>query len=267
MERRILKQLTIAALFYAGAAHGLVVSDPGAYARMADALKNAQEQLSKMAEQVQELTKAKETLFDIKGQLEGTYNRSAGIYSEIKDLEKATKGAGIDPLLKGGDYGKDYKDLDTLLNEVFVDPRDKEYNAWLLKDAKAETRQNVYKNSIKRAEIELNDMEKRIRRINQLGDSIDTTQNQKDAQDLANRLLVEMLLGQERMISILSNLAQAYAISQYAGVSQTSESSKNTQITKKSKGKNMLLEGCKKDGYNCSAGELNRIFETGEIGH
>lgn len=261
MKMKAYKYLIITLLFFSGAAQALVVSDPGAYARMAEALKNAQQQLEQMSQTVQEITKAKETLSQIKGQLEGTYNRSAGIYSEIKILEKAKAGAGINPLLKDAAYGKDYKDLDTLLNEVFVDPRDKEYNAWLLKDAKAETRQNVYKNTIKRTEIELNEMDKRIKRINNLSDQIDTTKNQKDAQDLANRLLVELLLGQERMISVLSNLAQAYAITEYRGVGASVTTTAATSTAPKPR--SVMGEMSKKNGYSAEAFE--RMFKTDDF--
>lgn len=237
MERSIFKHIAMKAAFavllIASPASALVVSDPGAYARMAEALKNAQAQLEKMSQQVQELTKAKETLGKITGQLEGNYNRAVGLYSEIKQISKQLeKGK---PSFGDGKYGKDYKELDVYIDEIFVDPRDKEYNAWLLSKAKYETRQNVYKESMKKSEVELREMDKRMQKIASLGDAINQTQNTKDAQDLSNRLLTELLIGQERLIGIVAQLAQAYAIANYKGVTkkdgrQSAGSSKETAL-------------------------------------
>lgn len=209
----------------------LVVTDPGAYGHLIDQLKNAQEQLAKLTEQGVTLTQAKDTLYNIKGQLEGSYNRATGMYSDIKKAQKRTGDFSEVFNRPGGKvkgYGEDYKELDVYIDKIFKDPRDKDYNAWLLKDAKAETRAKVYKNSMKAAEISLSETQTKLKKISALSEMIDSTKNQKDAQDLSNRLLVELLLGQQEMIGLLANLAEAYALTNYTGTAQRPDSLEST---------------------------------------
>lgn len=227
MTRKLLQCLWVAACVVgvmvmptSPANAGLVVTDPGAYEHMIDQLKNAQEQLSKLTEQGVTLTQAKDTLFNIKGQLEGSYNRATGMYSDIKKAQRRTGDYSEVFNRTGGKvkgYGEDYKELDVYIDQIFKDPRDKDYNAWLLKDAKAETRDKVYKNSMRTAEISLSEAQGKLKKISALADMIDSTKNMKDAQDLSNRLLIELLFGQQEMIVLLANLAQAHALTNYTG--------------------------------------------------
>ena len=60
-------------------------------------------------------------------------------------------------------------------------------------------------------------------KISQLAEEVDKTEDLKEATDLANRILIEMLSVQQQQLLIMANLARAEQLAVYDGVKTGSE--------------------------------------------
>lgn len=226
MKKLVRLLLTVAVSLPLCVNAAMVVSDPKSYTYYMKQLKEASQQLKKLEEQISIASDTKEQVTNMAADVTGVYNRAKGI---TKDLQKV-RGLMEKPkrvfsdaqriLEHGEDSAAIFKEVDLNLDNIFVDISNPDINPWMVQKKKQNEVQKIFKDALRNTEIELAKMPARMEGIEALAAQIDTTENIKDSQDLTNRLITELIIGQERMITILSQLAQAEVAAQYTGYNE-----------------------------------------------
>ncbi len=209
----ILLAITLVISSYANA---LVVSDPGAYIRIAQQIQEAQKIYKEVQRQVQEVQRVYKNL-------EGNLKRGIGSIRDIRRIKSNLQrlmpaiynlslpdGTKVDPTVS--------EDIAKALDEIFVSPTANPKEAELSKEQQRIYRQRTLKSSLSFSESALADIEKSLETFESLASQIDETQTLKDAQDLTNRYLQEVLTGQSKVIMLLAQLTRAEAALHYQGV-------------------------------------------------
>lgn len=221
------------------AAHGQqVVTDPKQYSYQAKQLSQAQESLQTATDQLEtlrdqmeiaentydEVTKSQKELVAIGEQMEGSYDMATGL---VDDLKKTRERAEVMRETKGGFEGDDAEEVwgetSSRVIESFPEAGSEEYSRWEASAERERTRQENYRQSLRRSELALAESGARLDTINSLSQSIDNTENMKAAQDLNNRLLVEQLRLARRMDDTLSRLERLEASKNYRGYTPPEE--------------------------------------------
>lgn len=229
---------------------GMVVTDPHSYTYFVEQIKKQAELVEKAAKQVETmggvLTEAKK----IQANITGHYNRAVALVNRIENLGKLVKsepsggilgeakkwgnvgravsGIAKDGAAEGGRVVKDVADIDTgnvyedtkkVLDQVFTDPRDISNPAERTRSMsrRYQVQQDALKEVVARSERTLAGVKDRVATISELANMIDKTENQKDAQDLTNRILVEVLATLTDMLQIAAQSNQAEALFNYRG--------------------------------------------------
>ena len=225
-----------------------VVTDPGSYAYYAEQvtalgkqLEKATTMISKAEENIESVNKVKTEVSGVGDQLKGSYDRANGLVGQIKGVRDKLENS---PTTIQGQYDK-WKDLGFVdpqksLEEFFKDPRADNADVYQALDRKHEVQQTALKNSIINAENLLQAAPDRLKKIEDLAAMIDQTKNVKDATDLTNRLLVEMLLAVEDLKMLVAYLGEAQGLLNYSGVSKEVTDARKAEVAahnaKKKKG-------------------------------
>jgi tetratricopeptide (TPR) repeat protein len=240
------------ALLAAPASAGMVVTDPGSYSYYVEQIKQQVELIDRATKQVETMGGVLTEAQKIQSNLTGHYNRAVSLVNRINRLsnafsQEASGGifgvakkwgnigrqiGGVGSATAGmiGKVGKDvnefsgddlYVDTKAMLDEVFTDPRsiDNAADRYRSLDRRYQIQQGALKEVVARSEKTLGDMGDRLKLVQELAGLIDKTENQKDAQDLGNRILVEILAALTDMIQIAALANQANALAQYQGAS------------------------------------------------
>lgn len=207
---------------------GSVVTDPGAYSHAISQIKVLNEQITFLRQQVETLGSIKTVMQDVKYSMEGVYGRGVGILDTVQGVaDNATDfGSSLKKAGDFSDFSKDkfnkranpYREVNVRLDGVFKDPRSKDFNFWKDKAKRENAQQQIYKDNLTQAEVTLTEMPKRLDRLGKLSDEIERTKGLKDAADLQNRFLAELLLIQQEALKMLSHIAQALAAANYQGI-------------------------------------------------
>lgn len=187
-------------------ANALVVSDPGAYARMAQELTTLRDSFKVLQEQFQELQ-------NIQASVSGNLERGKGIFRDIGRLrdmaEQMTRGVHSLPHMDLDDYDlRNIEDLQDALDKIYTNETD------ILKRGQTERQRKQYqqrsiRGALEGAEILINLQDERFRKIEELAAEMDETETLKDAMDLNNRLLGEILLVQQQALLLQSQYVRA----------------------------------------------------------
>lgn len=223
---------------------GDIVSDPTSYSYYV-------QQIKEMGKATQEAIKTVQTLGGIRTSVEetqrsitGTYNRGMGL---ITDVERLKKRVGSDPSTLDGNFRKWsgvvgsaanmagragstadgaaglYYDARGVLDDNFEDPRARKktgssrtpnYSA----DRQYQIGQSSLKDAVAAAEGTLQALPGRVSTLSDLAAQIDGTKNLKDAADLQNRFLAEILQTLHELVTITARLGEAQALQSYTGV-------------------------------------------------
>lgn len=202
----------------------LVVSDPGVYARMATELKELKKHFEVLKQQ---LEKAKE----IQEAVTGNLKRGAPIIEDLKELqdiaEGLTKGAVNLPNVDLEDYDlKNIEDLKDVIEKVYEregDIFDQGQNSQQRKDYQ----QRTVKGALESSEIIIAKTDDRLEKIGSLVNAIDSTESLKDAVDLNNRLLGEILMVQQQLLLLQSQYVRANTAMNYRGTSGADDNAPN----------------------------------------
>ena len=205
---------------------GMPVTDPTSYTYYIKQLKEAQNQLKTMQDNLDVVTESKETLLTMSSDITGAYNRAKGVIADLKKVQGILSQP--NRVFSNAERIKDladdpeaiFKEVDINLDKIFVDISDPEVNPYMVQRKKQAEVQKIFKDALRGSEIELAKLPTRIETIEKLAGQIDLTANIKDSQDLTNRLITELIIGQERMINLLAQLAQAEVAAQYTGYSE-----------------------------------------------
>jgi glutathionylspermidine synthase len=148
-----------------------------------------------------------------KSTLLGRYNQIIGLYNDMSDAE--------------------LEDLTNLLDGTFKDPRNMPLEDWAkFVDRQYDTRQMGLKELMDANEDTLNSMEGKVSHLEDLADQADATASPKEAQDVTNALLLEILQVLHEMLAMDAKYQQVMATQQYKGV--TAASIEERQATLKS---------------------------------
>tara|TARA_R110000868_G_scaffold138329_1_gene352300 strand:- start:23741 stop:24523 length:783 start_codon:yes stop_codon:yes gene_type:complete len=203
-------------LILATQVQALVVSDPGAYTRLIQQIQEAQKIYTEVKKQVQEVQRVYKNL-------EGNLKRGVGSLRDIRRIKgnierlipslyrlSLPDGTEIDPSLS--------EDIGKAIDQIFISPTANPKEAELTEEQQRVYRQRALKSSLSFSESMLADVNKSLEQFESLAAQIDETEKLKDAQDLTNRYLQEILTGQTKVIMLLAQLARAEAALNYQGV-------------------------------------------------
>lgn len=208
---------------------GEVVTDPGAYSHMVSQIKAANEMINEARKQVETLGGIKTVMQDVKYSTEGIYGRGVGILDAVQDVARNAEdfGSSVKKAQDFRDFNKEnwnkhaspYREVNVRLDGVWKDPRSRDYSFWKDKDKRYNAQQQIYKDNLASAEyLQEEKLPKHLKRLSDLAGVIDQTKNLKDAADLQNRFLAEILLIQQESLKMLTHIAQAMAAQSYQGV-------------------------------------------------
>ena len=202
---------------------GDVVSDPISYSYYVEQIEAATEQIEKAKEQVENLAGLRDQVDNLTEQFRGNYNRALNLvnavgdlYKEIDTIPSSFDAAENEFKSLTGDYDA-YTKVDKNLNKAFNDPRRKNYNPHLIDVYKYNLQQLDKKNVIRASEGILEKQRERIETLQDISGQIDTTVNAKDATDLNNRFLAELVRGQIEILAVLVRMSKMNALDSYSG--------------------------------------------------
>lgn len=229
---------------------GMVVTDPMSYSYYVEELKSMATQIEQGAKQVETLGGVLDTANSIESKMMGHYNRAVGIVNRIDKLQKVmnrdTDGNMFEKLKQIGDVGRaaggvlrgsagelkatgrDYGDLtgndvfaDTqkVLDWNFGDPRDHSdpMAQYRNADGRYQAQQGALKSVIANSEGLLGGVKDRIGVIKDLANQTNSTTNMKDAQDMTNAILIEVLKTLTDLLAIAAQANQANALLNFSG--------------------------------------------------
>ena len=210
--RKLYLSLIVSSFLSASAHAGVVVSDPGSYARQAQELQQLQEHLKTLNEQLEAAKKTQDAIT-------GNYKRAKNLLRDIdryaeklKDATRAVtnlknldlKDLDLSNILDARDYIDEiYKDGDTILQRSQTQGQ---RNVYKLKSSKA---------ALENSEVIINSQEERLNKIQTLADEIDSTEELKDSIDVNNRLLAELLLSQQELLNLQAQNIRAEQAANY----------------------------------------------------
>lgn len=144
----------------------------------------------------------------------GRYERYRGLYDAVSNPEKAIE------------------EFEDLLDDAFVDPRNMDPKKWKqFIDRQFDLRQLALKDVLTRAEQTTSDMGKRVEKAQELAKNIDETGSEKDAMDLNNRLLLEILLVLQDALAMDAQFQQSMASLKYEGVTEDSIKTRQEKVS------------------------------------
>ena len=223
---------------------GSIVSDPNSYTYYVQQLKEMGKQTQEAIKQVQTLGGIRTTVEDTQRSITGTYNRGMGL---ITDVERLKKRVGSDPSTLDGNFRKWsgivgsassmagragstadgaaglYYDARGVLDDNFEDPRVRRKTGYtrtpnFSADRQYQIGQSSLKDAVAAAEGTLQALPGRVSTLSDLAAQIDGTKNLKDAADLQNRFLAEILQTLHELVAITARLGEAQALQSYTGV-------------------------------------------------
>ncbi|TKW61151.1 MAG: hypothetical protein DI628_00540 [Blastochloris viridis] len=197
-----------------GAIHALVVSDPGAYTRMA-------QQIQQMQDQVKQMTNVLNEAKRINENLTGNLKRGLGTDEDIRRLRGAVEKMIPTFTIKGlpNPSQSDMERIGNELDKIFVSSQAQPVEAELTKDQRDAYRKKSISNAVRYSEYIITDTEKSMNRLEDLSQQINQTQSMKDAMDLNNRYMQEMMASQTKLNMLLAHLVRAESATKMQGVS------------------------------------------------
>lgn len=241
---------------------GDIVSDPTSYSYYVQQIKEAQKQLAEAQKQVETLGGIKTVADKTQRAVMGNYNRAMGLVTDLQRLQKklestpTTMQGMAKKWLSLGDAGLEigedgFVSVGKLLDTNWIDPRDIKKNVERLKklDQIYQVKQASLRGNIEASDEILRTMPQRLKTIEGLVEQIDQTENIKDAQDLSNRFLAEILKVLAEMAAIAAKIGESYALMNYKGVSEeTMQQRMQTQSSAPKEG--WAARDLRKKGYD-----------------
>lgn len=211
----------------------VVVSDAGVYARMAS-------ELNEFKKQTEFLTSQLEELSSIKSNLEGNLGIGRGISRDLSRVKRRAQDmtrvfGNIEGVFDINEYDlSNMEDLQGVLDGMFKHEADiltRGRNTEAVQDI----RQRAIKSAIEGSEAVIVEIQDSISKVDQLSTEIDNTETAKEAQDLTNRLLSEILHVQQQQLILIAQLTRAEQLAAYEGVSSdTPDAEGSARINNKS---------------------------------
>ena len=213
---------------------GMAVSDTTSHLYLSKNLEEAVQQLETAMKQLELVQQSTDTIKKTYQEATAQYGRAKGLYDEIMRVKKfydTTKRSMMGRYqkikkfyeLSENDPQKAIEGFVELIDDGFKDPRTTDPEEWKrILDKQFDFRQLALKEVIERGEESIEEMQRRLERVQELANQVDETVNPKDAQDLTNRLLSEILLVLQEQMAMNLQYQQTMAALKYKGVTENS---------------------------------------------
>jgi hypothetical protein len=242
----------------------MVTTDPTSYTYFVKQIAEAQKQLAEAQKQVDTLGGIKTVADKTQRAVMGNYNRAKGLVNDLQRIRKkleatpTTMQGMAKKWLSLGDAGLEigedgFVSVGKLLDTNWIDPRDIKKNVERLKklDQIYQVKQASLRGNIEASDEILRAMPERLKTIEGLVEQIDQTENIKDAQDLSNRFLAEILKVLAEMSAIAAKIGESYALMNYQGVSEaTMQQRMQTQSGGSGSSEGWAARDLRKKGYD-----------------
>ncbi|MDG4475602.1 type IV secretion system protein [Thiovibrio frasassiensis] len=256
-------------------------TDVQAYTYYVKQIAEAQKQLAEAQKQVDTLGGIKTTADKTQRAVMGNYNRAKGLVDDLQRVRKkleatpTTIQGSAKKWLSVGDAGLEVGEdgfyaVGKILDTHWVDPRDLKKSAEKLKhlDQIYQVKQASLRGNIEASDEILRTMPQRLKTIEGLVEQIDQTENIKDAQDLSNRFLAEILKVLAEMSAIAAKIGESYALMNYQGVSEaTMQQRMQTQSGGSGSTEGWAARDLRKKGYdpqNMTGKDFRKILNAEE---
>ncbi len=194
----------------------LVVADPAALAKLVDTINQGQQMILNMEKQI---ALAEKTADNFKGNLKrsaaliNSLNTYKNILAEVRrtlpDIEPENLPAGRAPDMS---QPKDVNDaIDYIYNPYHA-------RGDLSRNMQQSHKQATTRSALATAELSIANTDKRFRELAELTAEIDGTQSLKDAADMANKLLLKILMAVEELTNLQAQLVRMEAAKNYKGL-------------------------------------------------
>ena len=223
--------LVIVLVLSPGRAAAMTVSDPGSYGYYVQQLQKAQLQIAEQMKQFEVLTKSYSMLQEqfkelqnIKDQVKGYYDQGKAFVDKIKSIKNQIEAIPSSVIGRGKELAGliedigDFTDAADMLDAVFGDPRSADYNPWQSLAPKYQLRQQGLKDTIEKSEKLLGGMKDRFAALEDLTGKIDSTENIKEAQDLTNVFLAQIISILSEQLALTAQIGEAQALLNFSGV-------------------------------------------------
>ncbi|WP_320173409.1 hypothetical protein [Maridesulfovibrio sp.] len=217
--------------FFPMQAEAMTVSDPGSYGYYVQQLQKAQQQIKEQMKQFEVLQQSYsmlqeqfKELQDIKDQVKGYYDQGKAFVGKIQNIKSQIEAIPssvvgrvkeISSLLE--DIGE-FTEATDMLDGIFGDPRSPNYNPWKQLAPKYQLRQQGLKDTIEKSEKLLAGMKDRFAVLEDLTNKIDSTENIKEAQDLTNVFLAQIISILSEQLALTAQIGEAQALMNFSGV-------------------------------------------------
>jgi hypothetical protein len=209
--------------------HALVVSDPTSYSYYVEQLKKFTQQIELAKKTLNENMQLTTDFQKYADELRQQYNFADNIIGDLEQqftsFEKY-KNSLTPKQLKDFNFNRKYdlKDLedviDTNLDGIFIDPTADEYNKLTISKMRNLERQRLIKEALTTSKRNLITIDKNINRSVELAKQSNQTKNTKEALDINNALLVEILSALNTLVEVTSTLGQAEMASKFVSYSK-----------------------------------------------
>jgi conjugal transfer/entry exclusion protein len=214
---------------------GDVVSDPTSYTYYAEQIKTAQEAYANAKEHLQTALEAKDIADKTRSNLEGTYRRAQQALSDFKSMREQLEN---DPARFAVKMIEDRRDLSDVKNDTarkvqsVFDPvkssmddinelagNDASGNEWSsdwisVKAAQKKVVQEELQRAIVDAEVAESLTASQLKNIEDLASKANSAVTQKDATDVTNALLLQMIDQNQQLIKLVANISRNLAMTE-----------------------------------------------------
>ncbi|WP_319466207.1 type IV secretion system protein [uncultured Pseudodesulfovibrio sp.] len=211
-------------------ARAMTVSDPTSYTYYAEQLKQMTQQIETLSENVTQVKNVLSMTQEVRDQMQGVYGMAKGVLEDFENVSKRLKDEPMSILEYLQKYlPKDQQDqftapdgaadINKALDEIFKDPRTKDFYIFDEEPKRRAVRQEALRNAITEAEAAIEQIDPRLKTIESLAKQIDSKENEnlKSSQDLTSSILVEMLTALREIQTLLSRYTTASMMLQYTG--------------------------------------------------
>ncbi|EOW9462497.1 hypothetical protein ACOCGI_003676 [Vibrio cholerae] len=204
-------------------AFGGVVTDPGSYSYYATQIEQAIKQVKLAEDQVKQATKTYDKIVNVDKSITGNLMRAKNELARIKSLQDMS----LSDVRKSMQYAKkaldevadipEYKDdISKEIDKTFGE--EAKNNDWVNVEAqKRASKQKALKQAVIDAELAQGKIDLQRKQLEELAEATNQTDDLKDATDVTNTALIQMLEGQQEMITLLANISKNLALSDYNG--------------------------------------------------
>lgn len=209
---------------------GGVVTDPGSYSYYATQIEKAMEQLKVAEEQVKQATQTYNKVTNIDKNITGNLMRAQRNLERIRDMQVTS----VKDIRKSLQYAKKalgevsslpayVEEVETNIDKTFgVDPQSQ--NDWVnVKAQQRANKQKAYRQAIVDAEIAQGKIDIQNEQLEELALATNTSDSLKDATDITNAALLQVIENQQEMITLLANVSKNLSLAQYDGGEHANE--------------------------------------------